>query len=58
MNEEITKAVNDAIDYIAHGWNIETAILSAHDTVHDIIEVDEFITLAQIEIKRMCTLLY
>jgi rRNA processing protein Krr1/Pno1 len=51
--KQIKKAVRDTIDLIGTGWNIETATLCCHDGIYDIIEVDEFITLIQNEIKEM-----
>ncbi len=53
INPEVVQAARDALGYIANGWNIETAVACAHDTVYDAIEMNEFVDLVQAEIRAM-----
>lgn len=50
---EIQKALNSAYGFIKNGWDLETAVLCAHDSVYDIIDVDDFISQLQAMISMM-----
>lgn len=48
----IKKAIQDAIEYIANGWDLDLAINCAHDTVYDEIEIESFLDAVKAEIRE------
>lgn len=48
---KVTRAARIAMSYIANGWDIVTAVACAHDTVYDVIGMNEFINVVQAELR-------
>lgn len=52
MNEQIKKAVEGFRNFVMLGWETQLALECCYDGVYNIIEMDDFITLCQNEIKE------